>query len=94
MKKFVWFLLPFLLIGCATVENRDVLESEDIVVEKEVIFPWSIIDVKTGDAIYAPVNCGFVFYDSKQPTLHIAKVGFYHLIFTDCSFCNQHIRYL
>ena len=66
MKKFVWFLLPFLLIGCATVENRDVLESKDIVVEKEVIFPWSIIDVKVGDAIYAPVNCGLVFYDKTQ----------------------------
>ena len=56
MKKFVWVLLPFLLISCATVGNKEVLPPEEVVVEKEIIFPWSIIDIKAGDEIYAPVN--------------------------------------
>ena len=66
MKKFVWVLLPFLLISCATVGNKEVLPPEEVVVEKEIIFPWSTINVKAGEEIHAPVNCGLVFYDKTQ----------------------------
>lgn len=66
MKKNLWFLLPFLLIGCATVRNEEVVSPEEVVVENEIIFPWTTISVKAGEEIYAPINCGLVFYDKTQ----------------------------
>ena len=66
MKKNLWFLLPFLLISCATVRNEEVVSPEEVVVENEINFPWTTINVKAGEEIYAPVNCGLVFYDKTQ----------------------------
>lgn len=66
MKKILLFLIPFLLISCASVGNKETLPLEETVVEKETFFPWTIIDVKAGDPIYAPIDSGFVFYGKTQ----------------------------
>lgn len=53
MKKILLLLLPFLLSGCATTKN---------VANNNINFPWSTFNVKAGEEIKMPVDCGFISY--------------------------------
>ena len=58
MKKLFLILLPLILISCATTGKTEKTDSS----AEAQKFPWSTFNVKAGEEIKMPVNCGFVCY--------------------------------
>ncbi|MCR4948079.1 MAG: hypothetical protein K6A15_02880 [Treponema sp.] len=57
MKKILLILLSILFISCATTKNVE---------NKNITFPWSTFNLKAGEEIQMPIDCGFVSYGKTK----------------------------
>ncbi len=55
MKKVLLLIIPLLFISCATTGTKNAAA-------KSTKYPWSTFNVKAGQEIKMPVDCGFVSY--------------------------------
>ena len=55
MKKVLLLIIPLLFISCATTGTKNAAA-------KSTKYPWSTFNVKAGQEIKMPVDCGFISY--------------------------------